>query len=95
MNNALPVIRFEIEGFSQSIRHAFALHHKEVGEYISKAIEEYVTPENLNALVEQKVKEEVDACIKNSIHEYFSYGDGRKYISEAVIKKLNKEIGAQ
>lgn len=83
-----PIIRIEIEGMRQSILAALTEREIQMDAYVSEAITNYATPENLARVIDREVQSAIDDAIKEATTSYFKYGEGRKFIVAAVAKRL-------
>ena len=80
----LPIIRLEVEGMKHSISVALMEHQIQMDEYVSKAIEEYCTPENIERVVMAASSLAINNALKEEVEKFFRYGNGRKAIATAV-----------
>jgi hypothetical protein len=84
----LPIVRLELEGMRQSILHAFADFQMEQGAYVKKAVEDYCSEGHLRVIFQQEVQRVLDKTIQEEVQKFFTYGEGRKIVAEAVKLKL-------
>jgi len=88
----MPIIRFEIQGMRDTLLHAICDRQLKFDEYIAGAIDSYCDPDNLAKIMRQHVQCELNTAIRESIEGFFRYGEGRKVVREAVIKRLQEEV---
>lgn len=88
-----PRLRMTFDGLKGAID--FCLHDWQVknSEIIRQAVERFCTPENIQAAVDEEVRETVDAAVREEIRTFFKYsGAGRKAIRDAIMAKLEASI---
>ena len=84
--NAIPRLRFEIEGIKSQITAHLGLHGSELGDAINKEIDKAVKSYDF----EGQVRHVVYTCLTNKIREYFETGDGKLLIESAIKESLDK-----
>ena len=84
-----PVIRLEVERIKFAMLSALSEASAQIDEDIHKAVEDYMQPENVSAIVHTIATSEIDAALKREVEWFFRYGNGRDAIRSAVNEKLN------
>ena len=87
----LPIIKFEIEGMRHTLAVMLAEHNFNMDQYVQEAITAFCTEENLRAIITKRVSESIEQAVAEETRHYFLYGEGRKAIKEAVVKKLEAD----
>jgi len=87
----VPVIRLTIEGMQHTVAQALVEHATLVNTEIRKQVAKFCSPENIKAVTESLVRNEIERTLKTEIENYFRYGDGQKAIQAAVVRKFKKE----
>lgn len=86
----LPIIRLEVERMRHSIVAMLTEAELKIDQNIQQALDAYCTPENLTRVITQELKQTLDSVIKEEVKNFFTYGEGRKVVKAAVIKKLEE-----
>lgn len=86
-----PILRFELQGFKQSITHAFMHHADEVNVMINNAVTAYCTPETLELEIRSQAKACINEAIKEEIRAFYVYGEGRQVVRAAVLRQLDDQ----
>ena len=90
-NLRVPIIRLEVEGIKYTMQRALMEHAVAVDESIQKAIDNYCTESNINAIVMKEAKLRLELALKEEVQNFFSYsGVGRAAVRAAVIETLNE-----
>ena len=90
-NFNVPIIRLEVEGMKFTMQRALTEHAVAVDKSIQKAIDDYCTESNINAIVMQEAKARLDQALKEEVQNFFGYsGAGRAAVRAAVIETLNE-----
>lgn len=89
--NEIPLIRIEVETMRQSMIHAFSRQMLRLDEMFKEAINDACQPEKVQAILTEAANKYIQEALKLETERYFLYGEGRKYISEKVKEKLDKE----
>lgn len=87
---SIPIIRLHVEGMKHSIITALTEYQAQMDEDVKKAVESYCTEENVSRVVREAAAAEIDKAIKDEIHHFFSYGEGRKIVRAAVQAGLSR-----
>ena len=81
----VPIIRLEVERMKETILAALPRHAAMMDASIQAAIEAYCTPENINLVVQEVVKHNLDAAVKEEVRNFFQWSaPGRQAVREAV-----------
>jgi len=80
----IPIIRLEVEGMKMTISAAISEHAMQIEQDISRAVEDYCTPENISFVVRQAATNQLNHAIKEEVERFFKFGEGRKAVAEAV-----------
>ena len=62
----------------------------QMDEDIQAAVEEACTPENVRRIIVTEAGREIELTIKNELHQFFAFGDGREAIRSAVNTRLKE-----
>lgn len=84
----LPRIKIEVENMKYAIIHAFSSHNREIEEVVNKQLEAAIANYPFEAEVYRLSGEIITQSIKDSLSDYFKYGEGRKAIDELVKNTL-------
>lgn len=87
----MPLIRIEVETMKQSIIHAFNKQMLGLDEMFKVALDDACQPEKVQNILTEAANKYIQEALKLETERYFLFGEGRKYISEKVKKKLDKE----
>jgi hypothetical protein len=85
---SFPVIRLEVEGMRLSMLHAFSQLQIDQHAYVKEALEAYCQEGNLKAVFAEAVEKALDQAIREEVQKFFTYGEGRKAVVEAIQLKL-------
>jgi hypothetical protein len=89
-----PVIRLELQRMRYTVMSALTHYTAELDTEVRAAVERYCEPENIRAVVSAEVTQAIDAAVKSEVKAYFAYGGaGRAVIRDAVVARLNEEMG--
>ena len=88
-DQAIPVVRLEVEYMKHAILHAFTEHTLKVDADVKAAVERFCRPENIAAIVEDAVNHALKEAIYSEIENFYRYGAGKAHIVEAVRKRLS------
>lgn len=95
MNN-LPIITLEVERMKHTLHCALAEHASLMSTSVKEAIDTYCTPENINVVVQQEVKRQLDTAVKEEIRSFFAGSTlGRLAVKEAVYEHMNNWCSGQ
>ncbi|NIB43788.1 hypothetical protein HBA55_29570 [Pseudomaricurvus alkylphenolicus] len=86
----IPIVRIELDGFKQSLLHAFSEHQLRIDEYVQAAVDEACKPERLEALINKEAQDSIDSAIKEELNRFYRYGEGREAIKKAVAETLEQ-----
>lgn len=87
----IPIIRFEVQGMKHSMILALSEHAAKMDASIQRAVEDFCTPENIDAVVRATAKEALDMAVREEVRNFFGYGKaGRAAVREAVQHWLNE-----
>jgi hypothetical protein len=89
-HRSMPVIRLELETMRHSICAAFSDYVTKLDEDVQAAVEAFCTPSNLKAIIETQVRQTLTAAIQDEIKAFYSCGDGRKAVKEAIQRRLSE-----
>jgi len=80
----LPVIKIEIEGMRHAICTMLHEHAMTMDETFQAAVNDFLKPENMEIFIKETVAHTMRGVIGETIREYFTYGEGKKAIRDAV-----------
>lgn len=86
----IPILRLEMENMKLGIIRAFSEYQVSLDANVRTAVEAFCTPSHLNNIINQAVDDTLKRAIKDEIEKYYTYGEGRRVIAEAVIAKLRE-----
>jgi hypothetical protein len=87
----IPIIELKVKNMEHAIAQAFSEYELELDKTILEAVTKFCTPENINSIVQKEVDRVVEIAIKQEVHNFYLYGEGRETIKKAVLKKLNEK----
>lgn len=82
--NGVPLIRLEVEYMKHSIVHALSEYQVQMDQQLKVAVEKACSPENLQRVLDQEVRNTLDLAIKNELDHFFRFGDGKDVLRDAV-----------
>lgn len=91
MTLGVPIVRLELEGLKTCILAALESQAGEFTQMAKEALNEFCSEGHVRDLVRIQVRAEVERAIKDEIRAFYSYGEGRKAVHEAVIKRLQAD----
>lgn len=85
-----PVIfRIDIENMRHSMSHALMGYSDKLSEALQQALDTYLTPENVQRVLDTEVIRTLDLTIKEEVQKFFRYDPaGRAIVVEAIKKRL-------
>lgn len=87
----MPVITLTVEGMKETVKVALSREVMALDKAVQQAIDDYCTEENINRIVMDTARQQIDNVVKESVREFFGWSQaGRKAIREAVIERLNE-----
>ena len=89
---SVPVVRLEVGYMKHAILHAFTEYAAQIDVDVKSAVEKFCTPENVKTIIGKAVQDTLKSAIEDEIDKFFRYGAGRKFLAEAVKKKLSAGI---
>jgi len=89
----LPIFRLEIEGMKHAVSVALSEYAAKMDADIQGAIERYMTPENISAVIHDAAQKAIDETIKKEIAGFFAYGRGQRFIAAKVKERLEESMG--
>lgn len=88
----VPIITLTVEGMQQTVRQALLAHAATMSQEIQIAVDQYVTPENIQAVVDSSVRKHIDECLREAVKDFFGWsGAGRQAVRDAVLQRLNEQ----
>lgn len=84
----VPIIRLELQSMKEVILNAFSEKILSLDADMQRAVEAYCTPENIAHVITEHVNIVLDTVIKEEVQRFYTYGEGRSIIREAVEKRL-------
>lgn len=89
--NTHPIIRIEVETMKQSMVHMFSQQMLSLDALFKEALDDVCKPEKVQAILTDAANKYMKEALETEIQRYFMFGEGRKFISEKVKEKLDKE----
>lgn len=77
---AMPILKLEIERLSHTINSMLGIHGSELGEMLQVSVEKAVASYDMDA----KVNDVVKRCVDSQIENYFKFGPGAKAIKAMI-----------
>lgn len=87
--NELPIIRLELDQMRMSILHAFADYQGEISKVVTERLDSVIKNFDFKDTIDNIAFE----VLKDSINDYFKYGEGRKIIELSLKDALSKVLG--
>lgn len=89
----IPIIRLEVEGMKHVVKMALMKEAAALDTAVQKAVDDYCTEGNINAIVRREAIAQVDAALKEEVRNFFIFSNGgRLAIREAVMEHLNERF---
>lgn len=89
---SIPLIRLELSGMKYQVVHALMIHNREMEDAVESAVDAALNSFDFPAIVNQEVNKVVTEVVHQTIVEFFSFGEGRKILTEGVNEALKKVI---
>lgn len=89
---SIPIIRFEVEGMKHSLMIALREHSALMDSQVQQAVEDFCKPENIDMVMRNMVNEQMKRAVEEEVRNFFSYGDGRRAVRDAVHATLSKDL---
>ena len=89
--DTMPVIHMELEGMKRTLYNALTQQALQLDTDINKAVESFCTQGNLAYVINNKVNAVLEVIIKEEVEKFYSKGEGRTIIAEAVKTHLLKD----
>lgn len=89
-NNDLPIIQLQIRQAARTLTTRLIAENQDLANYMTNAINELISDQNIQKTVSQIVFEEFSASLEYCIKDYFRYGEGRTAIRESIKHALGK-----
>ncbi len=89
-----PIIKITFESMKQTLANAMHDHVLKLDKDIQAAIEAHCNSDALESLIRSEVRQGIDQAVKDEVQTFYRYGDGRKAIHAAVLKRLKEETDA-
>lgn len=87
----IPIISLEVQGMKHTMKLALMEHAALLDKSIQKAVEDYCTEGNINAIVRREAQLQLDAALKEEVKRFFDWsGQGRAAVREAVMEALHE-----
>lgn len=84
----LPKIRLEIENMKYQVIHLLSQHNDEIEAEVERCVERAIASYPFESEIMLIAKDAISQSIKESIVEYFRYGEGKKFIEQVVLKSV-------
>lgn len=84
----LPIIRLEVEQMKHTMLIALSQYTDDLNEILQQSVDDYCTSENLQRIIADETKRTLDSVIKTEVQRWFTHGEGREVIKQAVEQKL-------
>lgn len=89
----MPIIRFEIQGMQHTLSVALSEHIAKMDTDIQEAIKRACTPKYIQQIIDEEVRNNLDIVMRDSIRNFFTRGEGRKTIADAMMTKIKWQLG--
>ena len=83
-SGGLPVIRLTLEGFQLSILAALTEREAAIDADIKAAVEAYLTPENVKAVIQHEVSIALERAVRDEVEQFYRVGAGRRLVRESI-----------
>jgi len=87
-NMPFPVMRLELENMKMTLLTALHEFSLQMDENLQQAVNDYCTPENLRRVIADETNRVLDAVIREEVRAWYTKGDGREVIKQAVADRL-------
>ena len=89
----IPIISLQVEGMKHVVKMALTKEAAALDAAVQKAVDDYCTEGNINAIVRREAIAQVDAALKEEVRNFFTWSNGgRLAIREAVTEHLNERF---
>lgn len=90
--NELPLIRIEVERMKHTMLHAFNQQTLRLDMMFKEALDDTCQPEKVQNILTEAANRFIKEALETETKNYFTYGEGRKFIANKVKEKLNEEL---
>lgn len=87
-----PIIKIEVQTMKQSMLHAFSQQMLGLDEMFKEALDDACQPEKVQNILTEAANKFIKEALETETKNYFTYGEGRKFIANKVKEKLNEEL---
>lgn len=91
MSVEFPIIRIELERARQTLMVALSEQMLKMDYVVKAAIEREVTPEKVQAILQDQVRITLQAAIKDEVEQFYRYGKGRAALKKAIEETLSQD----
>ena len=92
--NVSPIIRLEIGQMKHTVQAMLMEHAAMMDEQVKLALDDALTPENIDGVIRRTVKACVSEAVSQEIQEFFRYSNpGRQAIRDAVKEHMDMHFG--
>lgn len=88
----MPKIRLEVEGMKYQVVHFIGQHHDEIEAEIERVVERTMATYPFESEILALAKDAISKSIKDSITEYFQWGEGKEFIKKVVLESIKKLV---
>lgn len=88
-----PIIRLELERARHTLMVAISERMANMSSEIKAAIEREITPEKVQAILQDQVRITLQGAIKDEVESFFRYGKGRAALRKAIEMQLDDNAG--
>ena len=97
-----PILRIEMQGVQYHVIHAFTDAMDEIKEYAARAIQasmnelqqgglERVIVAAVERTMHEAIHEGIADSVQEAVYEYFSEGEGQRFVAEAIMNSLREK----
>lgn len=89
--NSIPMVRLTVESMQFEMKALLGSHVSRIFTEIEKSVEKVCTPENIERIIDAEASQALESLIREEMRNFYTKGDGRKYVVEKMVSYLNAE----
>lgn len=93
--HTVPIIRLTVESMKYSLLAAMTARGKNYDDYVKETVDEFCKEDNLRRVMGECVEQELTRQVKQSVSNYFAFGDGAIAVKSTVKEILDAKFGLE
>lgn len=87
----IPIISLELSAMKLSVKHAITQRQLDLDAMLTRALDEYLTPDNIEQVIRAQTVGAIDAVVREEVDRFYRIGGGRARIAAEVRRRLEDE----